>query len=244
MYSLKVLCLLIFASGVYAQDLSFIDPERLQLEMQQFELTEEQVIRVQSLRMLDSPYGVDNLSALELLGKYAETDAEREEFARKHVIAMADNIGRSQAWSLAIYKAARSEEFVSQILAANPIISQELSLLGMSPPNQDSSASTAAERYAKKPAPGRTLMVALDCESECIEAFSLAQNDVLSGRVESLDVVFVDSTEEDQTKIFNWARARGISRAELISGKFNLHTDSDEWIAVRNGLSKVPRLIR
>lgn len=221
---------------------SFYDAEMSGIDRAQYDLTEKEVSRAQRLRIIDRSFGVDNLSAVELLGKYAKTDTERMEYARKHVTAMADNVGRSQAWGMAVYAASQESNLVASILDSNPLIEDGLNRMRMAVPRTDYTD------FDRKPPmlrtePGRTLMMSVDCD-ECDEVFAKEFVLVMENKVDHLDVVFVDSTADDIDEIFGWAKSMAISKSVLESGKVNLHTDDEAWRDLRNDLEGVPRLIR
>ena len=219
----------------------FNDPEAAQLNMSQFELTEAEAIRVEKLKALDVSFGVSNLSAVELLGKYSETQVERLKYARKHVIATADNIGRSQAWALAVYEVSQEQNMVAAVLNANPAIREGLATLKMSAPGDDWSG---FDRDGRAPEKKRTLFVSLSCGDACVDSFIDQKDKVIDRTVSALDVVFVGSTSLDQVSIFDWAKHAGVTYEALESGILNLHIDNEEWVAFRNGYNDVPRLVR
>lgn len=219
----------------------FTDPETAQLNMNQFDLTEAEAIRAEKLKALDVSFGVANLSAVELLGKYSETQVERLKYARKHVIATADNVGRSQAWALAVYEVSQEQNMVAAVLNTNPSISAGLAKLKMGVPRGDWSG---FDRAGAQPEKKRTLFVSLSCGDECIDSFISQKEKVLNHTVSALDVVFVGSTSLDEVSIFNWARHAGVTYEALESGMLNLHIDDEQWVELRNGYNDVPRLVR
>lgn len=230
-----------YASSVAAEGVVFNDPVASQINMSQFSLTEVEAARVERLRRVDVSFGVSNLSALELLGKYAETDLERMEYARKHVLAMVDNVGRSQAWSLAVYEASQEENMVDALLRSNPGVEEGLAKLNMAAPDDDWSG---FRRGVADPLPTRTLFVSLDCREKCFSAYLHEQAKVFSREVTSLDVVFVGSKTSDENAIFKWAKEVKIDGSALENRLINLHVDNADWRKVRKGISKVPRLVR
>lgn len=221
---------------------SFIDPEMSKIEQSQFELTDEEISKADRLRVLDRSFGVSNLSAVELLGKYAKTDAERLKYARKHVLAMADNVGRSQAWGMAVYEATQETNLLQDILASNPIIESGLERMRMTVPTRSHSDFDYIPPVRTEP--GRTLMMTVDCGGKCDEAFVEQYRLVLESKIDHLDVVFVGSDNEDTEAIFGWAKSMAISKETLESGSVNLHIDNEAWVEMRNGRQSVPRVIR
>lgn len=220
----------------------FVDVELSRIEQRQFELSDEEVSRSQRLRLMDKSYGVSNLSAVELLGKYATTDAERLKYARKHVMAMADNVGRSQAWSMAVYEASQETNLVQGILSENPIIEAGLGRMRMAVPDDDYSDFDYIPPVVTEP--GRTIFMSLDCGDKCDELFAKQYSLVLQSKVENLDVVFVGSDNSDTEAIFQWAHSMAITKGALESGSVKLHIDDPEWVEVRNGIESVPRLVK
>jgi len=250
----SILCagVLYFGVGrVVAQDVvqdveqtsaDFVDIKLSGIEQRQFELTDKEAQRAATLRQVDKSFGVSNLSAVELLGKYAKTDAERLKYARKHVTAMADNVGRSQAWGMAVYEASQETNLVAGILSSNPIIETGLARMRMEAPESDYSDFDYIPPVVTEGP--RTIFVSLDCEEKCDELFAKQYRLVLESKVESLDVVFVGSGEEDADGIFQWAHSMAITQGALESGSVNLHVDNEEWKELRNGLETVPRLVK
>jgi len=230
------------SESVEQSNVEFLDAEMNELIKAQYQLTDEEVSKAQRLRTVDRSYGVENLSAVELLGKYARTDAERMKYARKHVTAMADNVGRSQAWGMAVYEATQEGNLVTDILAANPVIEDGLNRMRMAVPRSDYSDFDKPDIVMTEP--GRTLMIKTDCGDKCDEAFAKEFVLVMENKVDHLDVVFVESTDEDTESIMAWARSMAVSQEVLKSGNVNLYVDDEEWKALRNGKDSVPRLIR
>ncbi len=236
--------LLLQIASVKAADESpvFIEPDAVSLTMSQFDLTEAEAIRAERLRLLDTSFGDANLSAVELLGKYADTEVARLRYARKHVIAAADNVGRSQAWALAIYRVSQEQDMVSAILATNPEIREGLARLNMTAPGDDWSG---FDRGGSPLFTGtRTLFVGLDCGEPCLDAFHAENAKRRMGQFAALNLVFVGTTSLDETRVFNWAKKADVSYESLEAGALNLHIDDSDWQQMRNHSNDVPLVVR
>jgi len=229
-------------SQIEESSAALLEIEHTEIEKNQFRLTDKEVSRAKRLRHLDRSFGVENLSAVELLGKYAKTDAERLKYARKHVTAMADNVGRAQAWGMAVYEATQEINLVEEILSTNPMIEAGLNRMRMAVPRSD--YSDFDKPPIVKTEPGRTLMMSLKCGDECDQEFAEQFVLVMENKVDHLDVVFVGSSNSDTDAIFAWAKSMAISKKVLEAGNVNLHIDDVEWKEMRNGQDSVPRLIR
>jgi integrating conjugative element protein (TIGR03759 family) len=208
---------------------------------EQYGLDEEEWQRVAYLQRLDQPFG-DNLSPIELLGKYAETDQERERYARLYTALYVDQMRRSQAWALAIQKIAQDRDLTRDVLNTTPQIKQGLDRLGIHPPITDATHALYQHRQNSQHA-ATTLFVSLDCDEPCSEAINRQTRQVLAGFINKVDIVFVNSDSNDQEEIIDWVSRHDLNFTELHSGKVELHFDSDHWRRLRTS-DDVPSVIQ
>lgn len=240
--------LILLSHGVFAEtnrhaEVSYADQlfVNQQSVREQYGLDEEEWQRVAYLQMLDQPFG-DNLSPVELLGKYAETDQERQRYARLYTALYVDQMRRSQAWALAIQQVAQERDLTRNVLNMTPQIEQGLDRLGIRPPITDATHALYQQRQNSQHA-ATTLFVSLNCDEPCSEAINRQTRQVLAGFISKVDIVFVNSDSDDQEEIIDWVSRHDLNFAELHSGKVELHFDSDHWRRLRTS-DDVPSVIQ
>ncbi|MEM7258310.1 MAG: hypothetical protein AAF404_13100 [Pseudomonadota bacterium] len=224
-------------SEVTYSDLSVIDR---QIATERYGLDDKEWQWALYLKAVDRPFG-QNLSPIELLGKYAETDEERERYARIYTAVTIDQMRRSQAWALAIQKVAQERDLTREVLASTPQIKAGLERLGIRPPITDATRALYQRRQTLKQS-ATTLFVSLDCDKPCGELAGKLSRQVMAGFRDKLDVVFIGSDGEDQHDIFDWANAQQLSSEMLRNGAIELHLDSQHWRAFRT-TDEVPQVV-
>jgi len=210
-------------------------------ETELYDLTEEETERVAVLRIADRPFGAENLSPLELLGKYAVSESEREDYARRYLHVAAENTVKSNAWALTIEKMSREKDYIGEAIAANPSVERMLRELNIDLGGFNKSDFAPALGVIS-PTRTVTLFTTLDCDA-CDQAFRQLHRDIKSTALDQVNVVFVGSVIEDQDDIFDWARSVSILKKELEAESIVLHIDGDQWKQVRDG-DDVPQVIR
>ena len=204
-------------------------------------LSDVELQRLAYLKSIDQPFA-QNLSPIELLGKYAQTDHERDHYAQVYASLMADQMQRAQSWALAVAKATQETDYTQLTLAGATNIITGLERLGLSAPTSDAHRDQYLTRQQNRKA-GQTLFVSLDCASACDRAIKAAVPDTVTAGSPSLDIVFVGAVAADESAIIDWIRRQQIAQSVLNSGKILLHIDSDYWRERRDG-DRVPQVIR
>lgn len=217
--------------------LSAIDRE---IATERYGLDDNEWDRVLYLTAVDRHFG-DNLSPIELLGKYAETDSDRERYARLYTAVTIDQMRRSQAWALAIQKVAQERDLTREVLDSTPQIQAGLDRLGIRPPVTDATRALYQRRQTSQQS-ATTLFVSLACEAPCGDLAGKLSRQVLAGFRDKLDIVFIGSDAKDQNDIIEWVNTQAINTGLLRDGSVELHVDSQYWRALRTS-DDVPRVI-
>ncbi|OED38015.1 hypothetical protein AB833_21465 [Chromatiales bacterium (ex Bugula neritina AB1)] len=211
-----------------------------QVYSERYGLDAEELNRVVYLQSLDRPFG-DQLSPIELLGKYAETNEDRERYAQLYTTIYVDQMRRSQAWALAIQQVAQERDLTQEVLQSTPQITAGLDRLRIHPPLTDATHALYQQQRSKSDN-SKTLLVSLACDATCGELASQLSRQVLAGFTEKLDIVFVGSDRQDEVAIMDWAARHQLNAALLQRGAVALHVDSDHWRALRDS-DVVPRVL-
>lgn len=201
-------------------------------------LTINEYERYLELKIVDSSYSADNISPLEVLGKYA-TGAEQKRYARLHQRLYADNQRRTMNWLIAIQ--AESDNFQPvDLYDASPEIQAYLGSTGITRPTIAALGSPSSVRpIASQPeaeAQQRIrLFIPYDCDEACIQVFQSLSFKQSLGRYTGIDVIFADAknTEPDLKHIRNWASTQKIDVEDVRAKNITLNYDSEAYKALR-----------
>ncbi len=250
---------MVMSTVVQAQDV--LDRDRIRfdrlvetqasVEAEYYEFTDDEKERLNYLRVIDAPFSVENISGLELLGKYAETTDERDEYARRFVAAHSDNVVRSNVWALTVARVARETDLTLDATENSPALVRELAEHGFTLTKGDVGKSLFNDRKERRAASmldklGRSsrvvnYFVSFECGDDCSERFKKLHSENVSGVIGELNIIFIGTTDSDSDKVFDWAREHSITKAELLQGSINLHVDNEYWTGVRAG-DDVPQI--
>lgn len=206
-------------------------------ESELYGLSEEETARVRVLKVADRPFGVENLSSLELLGKYARNDTEREDYARRYLEVAAENAIKANMWALTINRVSKGRDFMAEAAYREPEFVRNLELAGMD---------VSGFSYAKKvenPTKTADIFLSLECGEPCDQEFHELYVNLKARALEQINVVFVGARSADEQAIFDWAREKKIKKSELESASVQLHIDNAHWAVARDG-DDVPQVLR
>lgn len=225
-----------------------VDTQRYQqFAVQVYGLTVDELQQATMLKQVDAPFSDANLSPLEILGKYAATQYDRDRYARRFVEVMADNIARSQRWAVSVREATLQQDYTRDMLNASPQLREHLERARVTPGLGDTSRDVFLQRertpLAMSPVTrqaGRVVVfVQHDCAA-CDAAFSSAYREALSGGP-VVHAVYMGTDNADV--VFDWARTVGIKRDHLGAQIVSVHLDSESWQRLR-GTHEPPVVIR
>lgn len=214
-----------------------IEEQRLAIESEYYELDVDEIERVRVLRVLDKPFSVDDFSSIELLGKYATSEEEREKYARAYLEVTAQNSVRSSMWALAIQKVSSDEDVIKDVVEGFPEVKIALAEIGFS---LDGFGEPGSKTRVIKTA---DVYVSLDCKEECFREFGRMHTAVMLKAVDRVNVVFVGSDVSDQDEIYDWARARNVTKEQMMNKQVQLHFDGPAWAKKRES-DEVPQTVR
>lgn len=205
-------------------------------------LTLNEYERYLELKIIDSSYSAENISPLEVLGKYA-TGAEQKRYARLHQRLYADNQRRTMNWLIAIQAAAGDFQPVD-LYDASPEIQAYLGSTGITRPTIASlgSPSQAAPVAPQSETQQRIrLFIPYDCDEKCSQRFQALSFKQALGQYTGIDVVFADAknTETDLSHIRIWATEQNIAVEDVRAKNVTLNYDSETYRALR-GDAKLP----
>ena len=189
-----------------------------------WKLEESEVERLDVLVNIERAFSdVDSLTPFEILGKYAETELERRRYADRYTEAMADHQRRSLRWAVMVATSAKEREAQTQAeLQNDPVLRGYLSSI------QRGSALAG-------PGPARWhLHVPVDC-AECQSMISAAVEQLDSGSIEGLDVIFIGMADVDEEAVLSWIDSAGLSVNDVQSDRITVNLDEDEWLQERLG---------
>ena len=187
-------------------------------------LTMEEWKRYKTLMQgVRSRLSTDEISPIEVLGIHANSDSERDRYARMWAQLMLEDAER-------ILKFQRAYDIaISELIAGQPIIDpnrlQDLN------ENNDLKLNTA----------DRILFFAtLDCPACTVVYERISQ---LLNEVKSIDIYFVDVEGANQQEIGNWAKQAKISPVTVRSGKVSLNLDNGTLNELAPHIQSVPYLM-
>ena len=189
-----------------------------------WQLNENEIERLELLVNIERAFtDVDNLTPFEILGKYAESELERRRYADRYTEAMADHQRRSFRWAVMVATSAKEREAQAQAeLQNDPVLRGYLSSL------RHGAAST-------DPGPARWhLHVPVEC-ADCQSIVNAAVEQLDSGGIEGLDVIFIGMEDVDESAVRNWIDSAGLSIEDIQSDRITVNLDEDEWLQERLG---------
>lgn len=193
-----------------------------------WDLSQDEIVRLNILVNVERAFSdVDNLTPYEILGKYADTDSERREYAKRYVLAQSSHQKRSLRWAAMVADSAKKHEAEHRAeVLTDSTISKYLGALSPLP------TSKVETRWH--------LHVPATC-STCEAIIDRASSEIQSGAIEGLDVVFVGMRQVDEKLIKDWVKRAGFNRSDLGS-RVTINLDSDSWSRERGG-HDVPMLL-
>lgn len=227
--SLSVLCTLCLPGALSAQSGKLDSPARhseahfSSLAPQYWALSEAEVQRVDSLVNIERAFSqVERLTPFELLGKYADSDADRRHYAEQYATAMAEHQRRSLRWAVAVTEVLKEREQSSQqALLNDPLIGAYLRSL-----SQSRLPGMAPRWHLHVPAE--------PCEScAALVAASVAALD--EGTIDGLDVIFIGMDHADEQAVIDWVQESGFSAEDIRGDRITVNIDSVAWRRERAG---------
>lgn len=186
-------------------------------------LDHAEVQRVESLVNIERAFSqVDRLTPFELLGKYAESDAERRHYAERYATAMADHQRRSLRWAVSVTTVLKAQEQgAQQALLSDPLIAAYLRSVG--PSRRPASA------------PRWHLHVPATPCAECAALVDASVTALEQGAIEGLDVIFIGMDHADEPAVIDWVQASGFSSDDIRGNRITVNIDSEAWRRERAG---------
>lgn len=194
-------------------------------------LTPEEQKNYLSVAKIEQAFSdISKLSPFEVLGKFAQNDADRRHYAKRFVAAMVDNQRRALEWSIAVADEIAKEDQGKKLLSS-PLIRGYLSDIGYTEPSKKvipvigSTMGHIEKRL--------TLFIAAnDCDS-CDSAFRDAFDKLDTGKYNGIDVVFVGMKIENRKAATQWAMKNGITADMVEQRKITLNVESDALNAIQ-----------
>ncbi len=172
---------------------------------------------------------ISKLSPYEVLGKFAENDADRRRSAKRYIAAMVDNQRRSLEWLIAVADEIKKEDQGQKLLESD-LIRRYLRDIGYKEPSQKVIPVTGAKAYSEKRL--KLFVAANDCDS-CDDAFKAAYGRLKKGNYKGIDVVFVGMKQENRKAATSWAIKNGITADMVNSREITLNVESEALKAIQ-----------
>lgn len=175
------------------------------------------------MRGIRGRLSAESISPIEVLGIHAESDAERDRFARTWAQLMLEDAERVLRFQRAY------DDAISQLTKGQSVIDP----IRLQSLNKNSELKLDSD--------DRILFFAtLDCPV-CWVLYQRISK--LQNQVKSIDIYFVDVDESNQREIGNWAKQAKISPASVRSGNVSLNLDNGTLNELAPHIQSVPYLL-
>jgi len=202
-----------------------------------WDLSEAEYRRYERLRVVDAAFSSADVTPYEVLGKYAESAAERRRYARRFRERYLDNRRRAAEWMIAVAEA--GEEAPPDAFAmidASETIRNLLAANGLS--REDFAPEPLADRSAGGDDRVRYFLTT-DCGERCESELDTLLTQQLLGTYPGVDLVFTDTrdTPTDRQRIRAWAARHALAPALVASRALTLNFDAPKHRALRGDRS-------